>query len=197
MSSPDVDNILMEELREGKLESLEAIFEKYHTRLYNYFLKLTNDKELSEDLVQEVFVRLLKYRTSFKKKEYFSAWIFKVARHAFIDQLRKKGENSSFQFYNQSLAAVSSHVEPSPHQLIEKAEETSLLNQALSMLPLQKKEVLVLSRFQHFKCREIAEILGLKQETVKVLIHRPSKSFGKFILSYRKEKCHEMHTNYT
>jgi len=175
VSSPDVDNILMEELRQGKLESLVAIFEKYHIRLYNYFLKLTNDQELSEDLVQEVFIRLLKYRTSFKKKECFSAWLFKVARHAFIDQARKKGGNSSFQFYNQSLAAVGGHVEPSPHQMIEKAEETSLLSQALSMLPLQKKEVLVLSRFQHFKCREIAEILGLKQETVKVLIHRAIK----------------------
>lgn len=182
--SDRIENTLMEELRHGKLESLELLFEKYYLRLYNYFLRMTNNRELSEDLVQEVFLRLLKYRTSFKRKNCFSAWLFKIARHAFLDQVRKKEGNPPSPFNAQQI--MSNKTESSPHQQMEKADEESLLSQALSMLSPKKREVLVLSRFQHFNCREIADILGLKPTTVKVRIHRAIKELRQIYFQLSK-----------
>jgi len=59
------DNELMEQVRDGRVEKLAVLFERYQTMLYNFFLRLTGNRAASEDLVQEVFMRVLKYRAGY------------------------------------------------------------------------------------------------------------------------------------
>ena len=61
VNSP-IDTQLMQSVREGELENLAPLFERHHVMLYNHYIRLTRDRELSEDLVQEVFYRIIKYR---------------------------------------------------------------------------------------------------------------------------------------
>ena len=83
------DQMLMISVRDGNMEKLGMLFERHHGRLFNYFLHLTGNRHLSEDLVQEVFVRLLKYRHTFRENSTFTAWMFQIARNVRIDYLRK------------------------------------------------------------------------------------------------------------
>ena len=69
------DQLLMLTVREGDIEKLGILFERHHRRLFNFFLRLTARRHLSEDLVQEVFVRLLKYRHTFRENSTFTAWM--------------------------------------------------------------------------------------------------------------------------
>ncbi|MCK7525668.1 MAG: hypothetical protein MZV64_52710 [Ignavibacteriales bacterium] len=63
------DNELMEDVRDGRVERLAVLFERYQTMLYNFFLRLTGNRAASEDLVQEVFVRVLKYRAGYLERK--------------------------------------------------------------------------------------------------------------------------------
>jgi len=169
------DNNLMVQVRDGNVEKLAVLFERYHVMLYNFFLRLTGNRGISEDLVQDVFVRVLKYRASYQGQDKFTIWLYRIARNAHIDFLRKrKDEVSLGEQWDEAHS-----LESSPPEKVEQAQEIARLNLALAKLPLKKREVIILSRFQNLKYKEIAELKGCHIGTVKALIHRSIKDLGK------------------
>jgi RNA polymerase sigma-70 factor (ECF subfamily) len=169
------DNFLMEEVKKGKVEKLAVLFEKYHIQLFNFFLRLTGNRGVSEDLVQDVFLRILKYRTTYKGQSKFSVWMYQIARNAHIDFLRKsKGELSLDDQWDEVVESA-----PTPLDRLEHGQDVKLIQEALARLPLKKREVLVLSRYQDMKYKDIAELLGCQIGTVKAHVHRAIKDLGK------------------
>lgn len=157
----------MEQVRDGNIKKLAILFERYHISLFNFFLRLTGgNRGDSEDLVQNVFIRILKYRTTFNNQNKFAVWLYKIARNVHMDHLRKTlPEVSNEERINREPVAREDDIEK-----IEQSRMIENLNTALLCLPEKKREVLILSRFQKLKCREIAEIMGCKPGTVKVRI---------------------------
>ena len=81
----------MLQVREGQLSELTALFDRYATPLYNFFLRLTVDRMLSEDLTQNLFYRVLRYRQSFEPASgSFRSWVYRMARNVFADHLRQE-----------------------------------------------------------------------------------------------------------
>ncbi|HNV31114.1 MAG TPA: sigma-70 family RNA polymerase sigma factor, partial [Cyclobacteriaceae bacterium] len=83
------DNNLMMKVREGDLDKMGLLFERYKRPLYGFFYGLNKEQELSEDLVQNTFLRILKYRHLFRGDGDFRAWMFHIARNVNIDHHRK------------------------------------------------------------------------------------------------------------
>lgn len=160
--APDED--LMLEVRNGAGETLGVLFDRYHSPLFNFYSKLTGDRTLSEDLVQEVFLRILKYRQSYQPGTPFRAWIYQIARNARVDHYRKTPRHITFE--PEMVAPVM------PKDAAQQSEETALLHRALMQMPEEKREILVLSRFQELRYEEIARLLGCELGTVKTRIHR-------------------------
>lgn len=160
--APDED--LMLEVRNGAGETLGVLFDRYHTPLYNFYSKLTGDRTLSEDLVQEVFLRILKYRQSYQPGTPFRAWIYQIARNARVDHYRKTPKHITFE--PEMMPPVM------PKDSAQHSEEAELLHRALMQMPEEKREILILSRFQELKYDEIARLLGCELGTVKTRIHR-------------------------
>jgi RNA polymerase sigma factor (sigma-70 family) len=158
------DEELMLEVRNGTGETLGVLFDRYQSPLYNFYSKLTGDRTLSEDLVQEVFLRILKYRQSYQPGTPFRAWIYQIARNARVDHYRKAHKHISFE--PEMAPAVK------PKDSAQENEETELLHKALMQMPEEKREILLLSRFQELRYDEIAELLGCELGTVKTRIHR-------------------------
>src|SRR5579863_8446026 len=84
------DNVLMAQVGAGELAKLAVLFERHYRGLFRYFVSLNRDRELSEDLVQDVFFRMLKYRTSYDSAQSFTAWMYQIARRASLDRARKQ-----------------------------------------------------------------------------------------------------------
>ena len=182
---PPTDNELMEQVRDGKIEKLAVLFERHQTMLFNFFLRLTADRAASEDLVQDVFTRILKYRTGYQGESRFNVWMFQIARNAHIDYLRKR--KSGVALDDQFMEAEGR--EPLPEEVFEAAEEARLVRQALSRLPVKKREILVLFRFQNLKLREIAELFGCQVGTVKAQVHRALKDLSRIYLELQGGKA--------
>jgi RNA polymerase sigma factor (sigma-70 family) len=181
------DQAVMLAVREGDVERIGILFDRYHRMLFNFFLRLTANRGLSEDLVQDVFFRMLKYRQTFQAGTNFTAWMYQIARNAHLDQTRKRrleivpDEESTWNDVASSDA--------DPHEQLEQAQEIRLLRRALERLPLEKREVLVLSRFQNLKYSEIAEILDCEIGAVKVRVFRAVRELGQIFFELSGEKA--------
>lgn len=175
---PPTDNELMEDVRDGRVEKLAVLFERYQTMLYNFFLRLTGNRAASEDLVQEVFMRVLKYRAGYMGDSRFNVWLFQIARNAHIDHLRK--QKTALPLDEQHAETPSR--EPRPDVAYEVGQEAELVRRALDRLPAPKRELLVLFRFQNLKLREIAELMGVQVGTVKAQVHRALKDLSRIYL---------------
>lgn len=173
------DNRLMEEVKDGRVERLAVLFERHHVKLYNYFLRLTGNRSLSEDLTQDVFVRILKYRSTFQAGRDFIVWLYAIARNAHVDHFRRNKEMLPL---DETLHAGKEFPSAAPARRVEQDEEAALLKKALEKLSPAKKEVLILSRFQEMKYAEIADILHCRVGTVKVNVHRAMKDLSRIYL---------------
>jgi len=179
---PTSDNRLMEEVRAGQVERLAILFERHHVMLFNFFLRLTGNRSTSEDLVQDVFFRILKYRATYQGEGQFTVWMYQIARHAHVDHLRKHKPEVPLDEQFEEPAAE----EDTALERLSAEVDAALLKRALDRLPVRKKEVLVLSRFQQMKYREIADLLGCDIGTVKSLVHRAVKELGRIYLELQR-----------
>nr|WP_246164291.1 RNA polymerase sigma factor [Xanthovirga aplysinae] len=160
----------MAEALDDKLDGLGELFERYNVNLFNFFLRLSHDHDLSHDLTQNVFFRLLKYRKSYKRGSRFKPWIYQMARNIYYDHYRKHVEKRD-EFVNVSgLAEAWSDEED-----LLKREQIHLLEKAMSLLSIEKREVLIMSRYQGMKYEEVAEVLDCTVSAVKVKVHRAMK----------------------
>lgn len=168
------DEQIMQEVRSGNVAKLEALFDRHSRPLFRYFVRLTSDPSWSEDLVQEVFFRILKYRHTYEPETSFRAWMYQVGRNVWIDQAsRRKGEVA----LPENVAEIGS-TEPAPDRQAQQRQVTALLRRALAALPPEKREVLVMSRYQELKYDEIAAALKCDVGTVKVRVYRALRELG-------------------
>jgi RNA polymerase sigma-70 factor, ECF subfamily len=161
------DEELMMQVRAGDVEQLSMLFERHHSRLFGFCLGILGNRESARDLVQEVFFRLLKYRDSFRPDAPFAPWLYRLARNACIDQLRKSGRE---------VASEPDYERPDPTPLVpeelERREELTKLQTALGRLPEDKRELLLLARSGTLSYEQIATLLGCSVGALKVRVHR-------------------------
>lgn len=187
------DEQLMAEVRQGDLRKLAILFERHNRPLYNFFLHMNGNPDLSEDLVQDVFFRILRYRHTYDEKRSFAAWMYQIARNASIDVAHKqKGElqlvTNREDEDDRNVSEPVSEM-PGAEEALRKRQEVALLRRALERLPDDKREVLVLSRFQNLAYEEIASILGCETGAVKVRVYRATRALGQIYFELAGERA--------
>ncbi len=160
----------------GDVAKMAVLFERHHRPLFRYFVSMNRNRELSEDLVQDVFFRMLRYRASYDPAQSFTAWMYQIARNASVDQAQKRkaeviGIDEFDDRRNEPVSAAAG-----PEESAAKNQDLALLRRALDRLPVDKRELLVLSRFQNMKYEEIATILQCEVGTVKVRVFRAMRA---------------------
>jgi RNA polymerase sigma-70 factor (ECF subfamily) len=180
------DHELMIAVRAGEIRKLGELFERYNRRLYGFFVRLTNQPSVSEDLVQIVFYRILKYRHTYRDEGKFSAWIYHLARKVAADHFRKHASTPTP--IDPSDLFEHADTSPQPSEQAAAKEDVTLLRAALANLPLVHREVLVLSRLQHLEHKEVARLLDCSIGAVKVRAHRALKELRDLYFKIRKEK---------
>ncbi len=169
----------MEQVRDGDVGRLSALFERHHRKLFLYFYRLTGNRGASEDLVQDVFFRILKYRHTYQGANEFTAWMYRIAKNAWHDQLEKRGGEESLDDEAGHFGEAIASADGGPVESLMKAERIELLRRALNQLPEDRRELLVLSRYQGMKYEEIAKIAGCEVGTVKVRVFRAVRELAR------------------
>lgn len=164
------DNALMLKVKDGDLDKMGLLFERYHRPLYGFFFHMTRQKEASDDLVQNVFFRMLKYRNSFAGTGQFKTWMYHLARNVFKDEAKKNNKTANHYDVRDLEEKIESPLLTNTQ--IEKKQELKTLEMALGHLSEENRELLILFRFQDLSHREIAGILDISEGAVKVRVHR-------------------------
>lgn len=159
------DEELMILVSNGNLDVMSILFERYHIKIFNFLLKMTRDREISQDITQEVFYKAIKYRTSYKKGK-FSSWIYTIARNIFSDHYQSQ-KTVAQRFEN-----IEYKIEQKEQDHIEIKETNEELYRALNQLSKTDKELVVMNRYQGIKYQQIAEITGSTAGAVKTKVHR-------------------------
>jgi RNA polymerase sigma-70 factor, ECF subfamily len=132
-------------------------------------LRMLGDRHRAEDLAQETFTRVFTQRKKYQRRSKFSTWLWRIALNLCYDALRaperREAACSEPEDEMGDLTLVSSG--PVPDDDAVRAEEDQLVRQALASLPETYRTILILRHYEDLKFREIAEILGIPQGTVK------------------------------
>jgi RNA polymerase sigma factor (sigma-70 family) len=173
------DSELMRQVRGGRTAALATLFERHHARLYGYCLRMTGNRSTAEDVVQDVFMKMLKYKATFKDDSEFVPWMFSIGRNACLAQLKRAAGDHAQESALDGEAA--SHDERSDDG------ESELVRRALLRLPAERREVLVLSRYEYKTYDEIAAVLDCSVGAVKVRVHRAIKQLREIYLDMTGE----------
>ncbi|MEW2920226.1 RNA polymerase sigma factor [Muricauda sp. ANG21] len=174
------DNTLMMQVKNGDLNKLGLLYERHKKRLFGFFYNLGNNPSVSEDLVQNVFVRILKYRKSYTGEGSFAAWMFQMARNVNYDYHKKAKKQRVSPGISPEDANIGS--EDGLNEALEQQGNVFLVKKALNLLPVDKREILLLSKYRELKFYEIGEILGCTEGAAKVRVHRALKDLKTIFL---------------
>jgi len=155
-------------VQQGEVGQMGTLFERHHARIYNFCHRMTGSQAASEDLVQEAFMRALKYRQTFRGDADFLPWLYRLARNVCNDYFH---QSQRLPVTVAELPEAAS-ADPSALDHAQQREQVCLLRQALLRLPVERREVLILSRFEFRNYEEIAQLLGCSVGAVKVRVHR-------------------------
>lgn len=164
------DEELMARVRTGEIGELDALFRRHANSLFGFFYGAGVDPDLSKDLVQEVFWRILRYRDSYDEERPFRAWIYRIARNVLSDCFRRNSRMTLTELDHADDHADGSATDPSHATLTQ--DDQRLLREALSTLSPDQREILVLARLRELSFREVGEILGCAENTAKVRAFR-------------------------
>jgi len=171
------DETLMHAVRKGDVSKLGVLFERYHRPLFDFLARMTGNAAAAEDLVQEVFVRVLKYRATWRDEGRFETWLFRIARNARADYFRNRSPEAPI-----DEAGERASLAPLASEMLARDREVARLQRALMLLREDKRELIVLARYREMKLEAIADLLGVEVGTVKVRMHRAVKELRDIFL---------------
>ncbi len=164
-----------------KIPGFEEIYKEYYDRIFRYLYRITDNWEDSRDLAQDVFIKVNANLSNFKSQSSISTWIYRIATNTAYDRFRsasfqkvKKGNIEKELNEKQKVIknVWETNEDLSLEDQIARKEMNECINRFIYDLNENYRTILILSEYEGLKNREIADILGITLDTVKIRIHR-------------------------
>lgn len=162
---------MLQQLAEGDRNAFRALYDLHRDKLFFYTLKLTDSRQLAEDILQEVFIRVWQQRETLKEIRSLDAWIFTVAKNQVLNGFRRASLERSILASMEPTEAIDPVT-----QSINYKDANRFLQEAINRLPPQQKMIYRLRQEQGLKNQEIAHQLNISPLTVKKHIAQASRS---------------------
>ena len=162
---------LVGRLRAGDSTAFDAVHEAFNGRLFNFLARLSNKRDVAEDLLEETWLRLVKHARRLRPDTRLGPWLFTVARHVHASYCRSRLLEDS---HEAGLMDLWPHGRPgpSPFEALEASETGRRLATALASLPLASREALLLVLVQGLRHAEAADICGVTTEAMRQRVSR-------------------------
>ena len=167
----------------------KEIYEKYHNDLFRFLFYLVKNREVAEDLIQEVYIRVLRSYDKFEGKSSLKTWLFSIARNVSIDYFRKQQslKNKLFNQIDWSRLEINDH-HPLPEEIAIQNEEIRTLYKCLDACTLDQRTVIIVRFIQDLSIVETAKVLGWSESKVKTTQHRALNILRKNMEKLKKKE---------
>ncbi|KAF0825899.1 RNA polymerase sigma factor SigX [Cytobacillus firmus] len=154
----------------------DELYKKYHQDVFQFLFYMVKNKELAEDLVQEVYIRVLKSYERFEGKSSEKTWLFSIARNVAIDSFRKqKGwKQKIIEKFDWSTQQVKDEL-PLPEEIAVQREEIQMIYRCLDLCTIDQRLVIIMRYIHELTITETADSLGWTESKVKTTQHRALK----------------------
>jgi RNA polymerase sigma-70 factor (ECF subfamily) len=186
--------MLMERYLEGDARAFQRLMERHAPKMFNFLIRSTGRRDVAEDLVQEVFLRIVRRADSFRGQSKFTTWMFAIARNLIIDTARKERHRRTVPLDAPIRSAEpggTTRLEqtpdpsPTPDRRAADSRFTGRLEDALAALPDDQREVFLMREVEGMKFREIAQVVGIPINTVKSRMRYALESLRLALADYR------------
>lgn len=185
------DDQLYRLFAEGDAKAFGILLDRYGNKVFGYFFHYFGDNEIAEDLTQETFLRVITAATDFRGDCSFATFLFRIARNLCIDTVRaraSRGVTSSLEDQVDDVRPLSEVIKGNSLEPDRKAFSDELqkaIENALGHLPDEQREVFILREIEGLRFREIADILGVNENTVKSRMNYALISLRKALMGFR------------
>ena len=181
MDSTELASVI-ERAQRGEARAFDTLVDAYSRRLYGFLYRLTGSREDAEDLVQEVFLRIVRTIGRYRHEGRFEPWVFRIAANLARDRARRRArapEMTSLEtgggpddVSGNSSSDAGSRAERPPQSSLELEENVDHLQRALARLPQAEREVVMFRHYGHMSFAQIAEVMGTPLGTALARAHR-------------------------
>ena len=177
MSPEPNDEELLVLYQQGDVGAFERLLRRHRGPLYTFLVRMLGDREKAEDLAQEAFLRIVKGAAGWEQRAKFKTWLYTIARNLCVDQARRDRFRRTDSLDAQggppgddegpALVERLPNAGAGPERATESARLRPLLARALAALPDEQREVFILREQAGLAFREIADAVGVNENTVK------------------------------
>jgi len=183
------DRDLISRLKEGDEQSYKELVDKFEQQVFSICYGFVHDREMAEDIAQEVFIQVFKSIGKFRGESQLSTWIYRICVNRSINAVRRKKNNLI-----QRLDDWFSEDEPTssntitPDKELENKEKRLKLNEAIDHLPSNQRKTFLLSRYQGLSNKEVAEVMNTTVSAIESLLFRAKQNLQKSLTNFYYNK---------
>jgi RNA polymerase sigma-70 factor (ECF subfamily) len=171
------DEVLIGRIAKGDRLAMQVLFARHHVRVYRFVLRLVGNPTVAEDLISEVFLDVWRQADRFEGRSAVSTWMLAIARFKALSALRKKPDEE----LDEDTAETIEDTADTPEVALEKKDKSTVLRQCLEQLSPEHKEIIDLVYYHEKSVEEVAEIVGIPENTVKTRMFYARKKLAELL----------------
>jgi RNA polymerase sigma-70 factor (ECF subfamily) len=171
------DEVLIARIAKGDRLAMQVLYGRHHVRVYRFGLRLVRDEQIAEDLISEVFLDVWRQAGKFEGRSAVSTWLLAITRFKALSALRKRKDAE----LDEETAAAVEDPSDDPEVTAQKTDTGKVLRQCLDRLTPDHREIIDLVYYHEKSVEEVAEIVGIPENTVKTRMFYARKKLAELL----------------
>ena len=171
------DEVLIARIAKGDRLAMRVLYGRHHVRVYRFGLRLVRDEQVAEDLISEVFLDVWRQAGKFEGRSAVSTWLLAITRFKALSVLRKRKDAE----LDEEAAAAIEDPSDDPETVAQKKDTGNVLRQCLAALSPDHREIIDLVYYHEKSVEEVAEIVGIPENTVKTRMFYARKKLAELL----------------
>jgi RNA polymerase sigma-70 factor (ECF subfamily) len=184
IEAPDPDARLMLRFKDGDTEAFEQLFSRHTRAMINFAYRFVRNRELAEELAQEIFLRVYEGAAGYHARAKFTTWLYRIATNVCLNEIRRPHFRAAFQspanvrLRDDEAGSVGVEARNEPVKRLELQAISRALKQALEQIPETQRIAFILNKYEELPYAEVAEVMRISEKAVKSLIHRAKETLA-------------------
>ena len=156
---------------------MRVLYQRHNVRIYRFILRLVGKADLAEDIVSLVFLEVWRFAGRFKAESEVVTWLLAIARHKAISALRRRSEPQ----LDDRVAAAIPDPNDNPETHLDRKDRCEIIQKCLTRLSPSHREIIDLAYYHEKSVKEVAQIVGVPEGTVKTRMFHARKHMSKLL----------------